>query len=75
LTLFIARTKLAGSQFVWSMTKDKAFPFSEWLAVLNKRFGIPLRTIQVIDQTIGLIVLGNGLAFIPPSAAVERPSR
>jgi len=48
------------------MARDRAFPYSEYLAVVNKRFGIPLRAmlaIVVIDLIIGLIVLGSDLAF------------
>ncbi len=62
----IVGTNLAGSRLAWSMARDKAFPFSDYLAVVNKRFGIPLRAmlaIVVIDLIIGLIVLGSDLAF------------
>lgn len=62
----IVGTNLAGSRLAWSMARDRAFPFSEYLAVVNKRFGIPLRAmlaIVVIDLVIGLIVLGSDLAF------------
>jgi choline transport protein len=48
------------------MARDKAFPYSEYFAVVNKRFGIPLRAmlaIVVVDLIIGLIVLGSDLAF------------
>jgi choline transport protein len=62
----IVGTNLAGSRLAWSMARDKAFPFSEYLAVVNKRFGIPLRAmlaIVVIDLIIGLIVLASDIAF------------
>lgn len=62
----IVGTNLAGSRLAWSMARDKAFPFSDYLAVVNKRFGIPLRAmlaIVVIDLVIGLIVLASDLAF------------
>lgn len=62
----IVGTNLAGSRLAWSMARDKAFPFSEYLAVVNKRFGIPLRAmlaIVAIDLVIGLIVLASDLAF------------
>jgi choline transport protein len=62
----IVGTNLAGSRLAWSMARDKAFPYSEYFAVVNKRFGIPLRAmlaILVVDLVIGLIVLGSDLAF------------
>jgi choline transport protein len=62
----IVGTNLAGSRLAWSMARDKAFPYSEYFAVVNKRFGIPLRAmlaIVVVDLIIGLIVLGSDLAF------------
>jgi choline transport protein len=62
----IVGTNLAGSRLAWSMARDKAFPYSDYFAVVNKRFGIPLRAmlaIVVVDLIIGLIVLGSGLAF------------
>jgi choline transport protein len=48
------------------MARDKAFPFSEYFATVNKRFGIPLRAmiaILVIDLIIGLIIFGSDFAF------------
>ncbi|KAF2119073.1 amino acid permease-domain-containing protein [Lophiotrema nucula] len=62
----IVGTNLSGSRLAWSMARDKAFPWSEYFATINKRFQIPLRTmiaILVIDLIIGLVVIGNDLAF------------
>jgi choline transport protein len=62
----VVGTNTAGSRLAWSMARDKAFPFSEYFATVNKRFGIPLRAmiaILVIDLIIGLIVLGSDYAF------------
>jgi choline transport protein len=62
----IVGTNLAGSRLAWSMARDKAFPYSSYFATISKRFVIPLRamiSILVIDLIIGLIVLGNDLAF------------
>jgi choline transport protein len=62
----ILGTNLAGSRLAWSIAHDRAFPCSEYLAVVSKRFGIPLRAmlaIIVVDLVIGLIVLGSDLAF------------
>ncbi|KAJ5999787.1 hypothetical protein N7481_000196 [Penicillium waksmanii] len=62
----IVGTNSAGSRIVWSMARDKAFPYSEYLARVNPRLGIPLRAIGfvvVVDLILGLIVLGSDLAF------------
>ncbi|KAJ5762825.1 hypothetical protein N7533_001506 [Penicillium manginii] len=62
----IVGTNNAGSRIVWSMARDKAFPYSEYLAQVSPRFGIPLRAIGfvvVVDLILGLIVLGSDLAF------------
>jgi choline transport protein len=62
----IVGTNLAGSRLVWSMARDRGFPFSNYFSVVNKRFGIPLRAMGAIIGimlVIGLIVLGNDLAF------------
>ncbi|KAJ5222974.1 uncharacterized protein N7469_009214 [Penicillium citrinum] len=62
----IVGTNSAGSRIVWSMARDKAFPYSEYLAQVNSRLGIPLRAIGfvvVVDLILGLIVLGSDLAF------------
>lgn len=48
------------------MARDKAFPFSSWLAEISPRFDVPLRTLTgvlVIDLLLGFIVLGSDLAF------------
>jgi choline transport protein len=62
----IVGTNLAGSRLIWSMARDRGFPFSNYFSVVNKRFGIPLRAMGAIIGimlVIGLIVLGNDLAF------------
>lgn len=62
----IVGTNLAGSRLVWSMARDRGFPFSNYFSVVNKRFGIPLRAMCAVMGmmlVIGLIVLGNELAF------------
>ena len=62
----IAGTNTAGSRLLWSMARDKALPYSEYFAKVNQRFGIPLRAmviILIVDLIIGLIMLGNDLAF------------
>ncbi|KAJ5404410.1 hypothetical protein N7509_004281 [Penicillium cosmopolitanum] len=62
----IVGTNSAGSRIVWSMARDKAFPYSEYLAQVSPRLGIPLRAIGfvvVVDLILGLIVLGSDLAF------------
>ncbi|KAJ5832754.1 hypothetical protein N7474_001065 [Penicillium riverlandense] len=62
----IVGTNSAGSRIVWSMARDKAFPYSEYLSQVSPRLGIPLRAIGfvvVIDLMLGLIVLGSDLAF------------
>lgn len=62
----IVGTNLAGSRLVWSMARDRGFPFSNYFSVVNKRFGIPLRAMCAIIGImllVGLIVLGNELAF------------
>ncbi|RVX66689.1 hypothetical protein B0A52_09502 [Exophiala mesophila] len=62
----IVGTNNAGSRLAWSMARDKAFPYSDYFAHVSTRFHIPLRTmvaILCIDLVIGLILLGNDLAF------------
>lgn len=53
----IVGTNSAGSRIVWSMARDKAFPYSEYLAQVSPRLGIPLRAIGfvvVIDLILGM---------------------
>lgn len=62
----IVGTNLAGSRLAWSMARDRAFPWSEYFSHVDTRFGIPLRTmiaLVVVELVIGLIALGNDLAF------------
>ena len=52
----IVGTNNAGSRLVWSMARDKAFPYSEYFAHVSERFRIPLRAmiaILVVDLFIG----------------------
>ncbi|KAH8667116.1 amino acid permease-domain-containing protein [Xylariales sp. PMI_506] len=54
------------SRLGWRMAEDKAFPYSEWLARLHPRFGIPFNMMIVIfvaEVIVGLISLGSDLAF------------
>jgi choline transport protein len=53
----IVGTNSAGSRIVWSMARDKAFPYSEYLAQVSPRLGIPLRAIGfvvVVDLILGM---------------------
>jgi choline transport protein len=62
----IVGTNLAGSRMIWSMARDRGFPFSDYFSAVSKRFGIPLRAMCAvigIMLVVGLIVLGNELAF------------
>lgn len=52
----IVGTNGAGSRIVWSMARDKAFPYSRYLSLVSPRFGIPLRAIGfvvVVELIIG----------------------
>lgn len=56
----------AGSRLAWSMARDRAFPFSDYFAQVNKRFTMPLRAmvgVLVLNLLVGLLVLGSDLAF------------
>jgi choline transport protein len=60
----IVGTNNAGSRLAWSMARDKAFPYSDYFAHVDTRFGIPLRTmiaILVIDMVIGKLGLSSFL--------------
>lgn len=62
----IVGTNLAGSRLIWSMARDRGFPFSNYFSVVNKRLGIPLRAVGAVTGImllIGFIILGNDLAF------------
>lgn len=53
----IVGTNSAGSRIVWSMARDKAFQYSEYLAQVSPRLGIPLRAIGfvvVVDLILGM---------------------
>jgi choline transport protein len=48
------------------MARDRAFPYSEYFAQVNKRFQMPLRAMLgfiVLNLLTGLLVLGSSLAF------------
>lgn len=54
----IVGTNSAGSRLVWSMARDKAFPYSDYFATINPRFGIPFRSmvaILVVEAIIGTL--------------------
>ena len=54
----IVGTNSAGSRIVWSMARDRAFPWSEYLAYVNPRLAIPLRAIGfvvIIDLMLGML--------------------
>ncbi|ETS80657.1 hypothetical protein PFICI_08186 [Pestalotiopsis fici W106-1] len=54
------------SRLGWRMAQDRAFPYSEWLAQLHPRFGIPLNMMLLVfaaEIVVGLISLGSDLAF------------
>lgn len=56
----------AGSRLAWSMARDRAFPWSDYFAQVNKRFQMPLRAMVgfiVLNLLTGLLVLGSSLAF------------
>ena len=64
--LIIVNMNTAGSRIAWSMARDRAFPFSDYFAKVNKRFTMPLRAMMgfiVLNLLIGLLVLGSDLAF------------
>lgn len=55
----IVGTNSAGSRIVWSMARDKAFPYSEYLSHVSPRLGIPLRAIGfvvVVDLILGMSI-------------------
>ncbi|KAF2835840.1 amino acid transporter [Patellaria atrata CBS 101060] len=62
----IVGNNLSGSRLAWSMARDKAYPYSEYFAYVDTRFGIPLRAMMalvVIELIIGLITLGSDIAM------------
>lgn len=62
----IVGTNLAGSRLAWSMARDRAFPWSDYFSHVSPRFGVPLRAmlaLVVVELAVGLIALGNDLAF------------
>lgn len=51
---------------MWSMARDRAFPFSSYFASVSKTLQMPLRAmwaIIVVNALCGLLVLGSDLAF------------
>ncbi|KIW96236.1 uncharacterized protein Z519_03304 [Cladophialophora bantiana CBS 173.52] len=64
--LIIVNMNTAGSRLAWSMARDRAFPYSDYFAQVNKRFQMPLRAMMafiVLNLLTGLLVLGSSLAF------------
>jgi choline transport protein len=64
--MIIVNMNTAGSRLMWSMARDKAFPFSDYFSKINQRFLMPLRAMMavlVVDVLVGLLVLGSDLAF------------
>ena len=64
--LIIVAMYLAGSRLTWSMARDRAFPYSNYFAQVNKRLQMPLRAMMgfiVLNLLTGLLVLGSSLAF------------
>ena len=64
--MIIVNMNTAGSRLMWSMARDKAFPFSDYFSKINQRFMMPLRAMMavlVVDVLVGLLVLGSDLAF------------
>ncbi|OCT53263.1 putative amino-acid permease [Cladophialophora carrionii] len=64
--LIIVNMNTAGSRLAWSMARDRAFPWSDYFAQVNKRFEMPLRALMgfiVLNLLTGLLVLGSQLAF------------
>ncbi|CZR67909.1 related to choline permease [Phialocephala subalpina] len=64
--LIIVNMNTAGSRLVWSMARDRAFPFSSYLSQISTRFQMPLNAMNaiiVVNLIVGLLVLGSKLAF------------
>ncbi|SLM40531.1 amino acid permease [Lasallia pustulata] len=56
----------SSSRQTWAFARDKGLPFSDYLAYVNKRAAIPLRSIVfcgVVTALIGLINVGSTVAF------------
>ncbi|KAJ4403433.1 hypothetical protein N0V82_010652 [Gnomoniopsis sp. IMI 355080] len=56
----------SASRLGWRMAEEQAFPYSNWLAKLHPRFGIPWNMMLVLfaaEIVVGLISLGSDLAF------------
>ncbi|KAF3765011.1 amino acid transporter [Cryphonectria parasitica EP155] len=54
------------SRLGWRMAEDKAFPYSDWLAKLHPKYGVPwnmMLVVFVVEIVVGLISLGSDLAF------------
>ena len=64
--MIIVNMNTAGSRLMWSMARDRAFPFSDYFSKINPHFLMPLRAMMavlVVDVLVGLLVLGSDLAF------------
>ncbi|GAB7355648.1 hypothetical protein MBLNU459_g6363t2 [Dothideomycetes sp. NU459] len=64
--LIVMNLYASGSRVVFSMARDKAFPYSDYLAHISTRFTIPLRgmfAFAIATALVGLLVLGSDLAF------------
>lgn len=64
--MIIVNMNTAGSRLMWSMFRDRGFPFSAYFSQVSTRFQMPLRAMNaiiVVNLTVGLLVLGSDLAF------------